>query len=209
MFRAQNQPRNPPQYLLGPSSFPPVDQEEEPTEPKTQEKPQEKPQAKPEAKALGYRAKLPPVIRTSMAGHNFVQGMINRGWTPAEAAAAAGNVHVESGFFPGIKSLSPGEQSFGLMQWNGDRLAGLQRYGLAFGRDWKDPEVQMDYINMERNGQSVVYGGTDERRAYQNAFGRGGSAADMAERFGRYVERPLTLANTVDQRRAAAEEYSI
>jgi hypothetical protein len=41
-------------------------------------------------------------------GVDFVQGMVRRGWTPNEAAGAAGNVHVESGFRPYIKSAAPG-----------------------------------------------------------------------------------------------------
>jgi len=140
-------------------------------------------------------------------GRDLVAGLIKRGWTPSEAAAAAGNIHVESGFHPGIHSSVTGENSYGLMQWNGDRLAGLQRFALAFGRDWKDPEVQMDYMDLERKGGSVAFGGTDERGAYKRAFGRGGTPGDLAARFGQYVERPLALADTVDERRAAAELY--
>src|SRR5215475_10946529 len=89
----------------------------------------------------------------------FVQGLVNRGWSVPEASAAAGNVHVESGFRPGI--VAPNGDT-GLLQWNGARLAGMQRYAAASGRDWRDPEAQLDWIAMERSGGSRQFG-VDER----------------------------------------------
>src|SRR4029077_5589671 len=141
-------------------------------------------------------------------GKAFVEGMVKRGWTPAEAAGAAGNVHVESGFRPGIKSSAPGENSFGFLPWNHERLAGLQNYAAKSGKDWQDPETQMDYIHMERTGDSVKFGGSDERTAYKRALAGGGSPADIAARFGRYVERPKDLSQSVKIRQAAAEQYA-
>jgi hypothetical protein len=136
-----------------------------------------------------------------------MEGMMRRGWTPEEAAGAAGNVHVESGFHPGIKSSVPNESSFGFLQWNNQRLRGLQTMAEASGRDWQDPEVQMDWIQMERNGESVKFGGSDERHFYNKAFSGGGTPEEIAERFGQYVERPRRLADTVEIRKAAAAKY--
>jgi hypothetical protein len=134
--------------------------------------------------------------------------MVKRGWSPHEAAGAAGNVHVESGFRPAIKSSVPGEQSYGFLQWNQDRLQGLKNMAAATHRDWRDPEAQMDWIHMERTGESVKYGGGDERAAYARAFAGGGSPAAIAERFGRFVERPRDLSQSVGLRRRAAEQYA-
>lgn len=139
---------------------------------------------------------------------DFVQGMVRRGWAPNEAAGAAGNVHVESGFKPYIKSAAPGEQSYGFLQWNGDRLRGLQNYAQQTNKDWTDPDTQMDWIHMERTGDSIKYGGTDERWAYRHAFKGGGSPADIAQRFGIYVERPQDINQSVDLRRRAATQYA-
>jgi hypothetical protein len=137
----------------------------------------------------------------------FVEGMIKRGWTPEEAAGAAGNVHVESGFRPEIKSSVPGENSYGFLQWNKERLRGLKNMAAATSRDWTDPDVQMDYIHAERTGESVKYGGADERTAYKRALAGGGTAAEIAERFGRFVERPADLSQSVRTRRQMAEMY--
>jgi hypothetical protein len=147
----------------------------------------------------------PPVYAS---GKPFVEGMVKRGWTPQEAAGAAGNVHVESGFRPAIRSSVPGEQSYGFLQWNQERLQGLKNMAAATNRDWHDPEAQMDWIHMERTGESVKYGGGDERSAYARAFTGGGSPALIAERFGRFVERPRDLNQSVAIRRQAAEQYA-
>jgi len=145
---------------------------------------------------------------TYAGGKALVEGMIKRGWTPDEAAGLAGNVHVESGFKPAVKSSVKEEQSYGFMQWNHERLQGLKNMAEARGLDWKDPEAQMDWIHMERTGESMKYGGTDERNAYKKAFAGGGSAADIASRFGRYVERPKDLSQSVNQRMSAATQYA-
>jgi hypothetical protein len=150
----------------------------------------------------------PSGLEVYAPGKTFVEGMVKRGWTPQEAAGAAGNVHVESGFRPEIKSSVPGEQSYGYLQWNQERLQGLKTMAAATKRDWRDPETQMDWIHMERTGDSVKYGGGDERSAYARAFSGGGSPAAIAERFARFVERPRDLSQSVGIRRQAAEQYA-
>ena len=148
-----------------------------------------------------------PVVEPYEAGSAFVEGMMRRGWTPQEAAGTAGNVHVESGFQPGIKSSVPNENSYGFLQWNKERLAGLKMMAEQTQRDWTDPEVQMDYIHAERTGDSVKYGGSDERAMYRRAFEGGGTPEEIAERFGRFVERPRRLADSLATRQAAAAKY--
>jgi len=147
-----------------------------------------------------------PGGRGSIQPNAFVQGMVNRGWTPEESAAAAGNVHIESAFLPGNVNKTGGDS--GLVQWTGPRLAGLQKYAAATGRSWQDPEAQMDWLNMERSGESTKYGGSDERGAFNKAFGAGGTPGEMAGRFGQFVERPADIGATVNQRMAAADMYA-
>jgi hypothetical protein len=136
----------------------------------------------------------------------FVQGMVNRGWSPTEAQAAAGNVHVESAFYPSNVNKTGGDT--GLVQWTGPRKAGLVNYANATGRSWADPEVQMDWLQMERTGLSTQFGGSDERGGFRRAFGQGGTPADMAGGFAQFVERPANLSATIDQRRAMAGVYA-
>jgi len=161
----------------------------------------------PASPTTGEETSKPVKTKGYAGAEAFVKGMVKRGWTPEEAAGAAGNVHVESGFRPGVKSSVPGEQSFGFLQWNKDRLQGLKNYASSKGMDWQAPEAQMDWINLERTGRSVDYGGTSEKGAYAKAFAGGGSSKDIAARFGRYVERPKDLSQSVQQRMAAAELY--
>jgi hypothetical protein len=137
----------------------------------------------------------------------FVQGLVKRGWTPEEAAAAAGNAHVESGFRPGVKSSVANEKSYGFLQWNSQRLEGLKNMAKDKGLNWQDPEAQLDWIHMERTGESTKYGGTNEKGMYTKALAGGGSPAEMAARFGKYVERPKDLSQSVQQRMSAADSY--
>jgi len=137
----------------------------------------------------------------------FVEGMMKRGWTREEAAGLAGNIQIESAFRSDVKSSVPKEQSFGLMQWNKDRLQGLKNMAAASKRDWRDPEVQMDWINMERNGDSVKFGGSNERGFYKKALGQKGTPEEYAERIGRFVERPRDLSATLRQRQQFARQY--
>jgi hypothetical protein len=141
---------------------------------------------------------------------SFMQGMVQRGWSPQEAAAAAGNVQVESVFRPGIQEVKPlaGRGGYGLIQWTGPRRRALERYAATTGRNIADPQVQMDWLAMERSGESTRYGGPDERASFQRAFARGGSPEDIAHRFGRFVERPANLGATAAKRRAAAARYA-
>jgi hypothetical protein len=154
------------------------------------------------------RLPSPKDVKGYPGAEAFVKGMIARGWTPAEAAGAAGNVHVESGFKPGVKSSVPGEQSFGFLQWNKDRLQGLKNYAASKGIDWQSPEAQMDWINLERTGGSVKYGGTNESAAYKKALAAGGSPEQIAARFGQFVERPKDLSQSVRERMGAAVQYA-
>jgi hypothetical protein len=134
----------------------------------------------------------------------FIVGMRRRGWTPEEAKGTAGNIAVESGFSPSVKSSVPNESSYGFLQWNKDRLQGLKNYADSVEKDWRDPETQMDWMDMERSGASRDFGGSDERTAYRRAFAGGGTPAEIAGRFAKYVERPKDLSQSIAQREAAA-----
>ena len=160
--------------------------------------------AEPKAQLTKTKAGKTPEYSGAEA---FVQGLVKRGWTPEEAAGAAGNAHVESGFKSGVKSSAPGEQSFGFLQWNSKRLQGLKNYAASKGMDWQDPEAQLDWIHLERTGGSTKYGGPDESAAYKKALAGGGSPQDIAARFGKYVERPKDLSQSVNQRMSAASSY--
>jgi murein DD-endopeptidase MepM/ murein hydrolase activator NlpD len=119
---------------------------------------------------------------------SVMYGLQKRGFTKEEAAAVAGNVDAESSFRAGIVN-SIG--AVGYMQWLGPRKQGLFNYAQSLGKDWSDPEVQLDYIALERSGESVKYSGpnSSEKANYDKAFASG-DPIQMAADFGRFVERP-------------------
>jgi Phage tail lysozyme len=148
--------------------------------------------------------------RPTSVSERFIAGMVQRGWTPAEAAAAAGNIHAESGFDPGIQERRPiaGRGGFGFLQWTGPRRRALERFAQLTGRSLSDPELQMDFLHAERTGESTRYGGPDERRSYRQAFPEGGGPRELAYRFGAHVERPANLAASAETRTTAARQFA-
>ena len=75
---------------------------------------------------------------------------VSKGLSPHAAAGLVGQFAQESNFNPGI--WNKGEGAFGLAQWRGDRLAGLQRYAASVGKNPNDPQVQLEYSWQELNG---------------------------------------------------------
>ena len=127
-------------------------------------------------------------------------GLIKRGFSKEEAAAVVGNIAAESGFKTAIQDYK-GSGHFGLMQWGGDRLAGLQKYAADKKIDWTSLEAQIDWIALERSGDSVNYGGSNEKPGYDKAFASG-DVSQMALGVGQHVERPSNaeLNSSADNR---------
>lgn len=93
-------------------------------------------------------------------GLEIVQGLVDRGIDPKVAAALAGNMWQESKFNPAVRPESAAY--VGLIQW-GDYLGkkqgpGARKTNLITKPNWKDREVQLDYIKNELDGayKSVV-----------------------------------------------------
>lgn len=85
-----------------------------------------------------------------MNGLEIVQGLIQRGYPPHQAAALAGHMLQESGGNPA--ALNKDEGANGLMQWRGPRWDALQGYAKAQGKDPNDPNVQLDFVGQELAG---------------------------------------------------------
>lgn len=87
-----------------------------------------------------------------MNGLEMVQGFIQRGYTPWQAAALAGHAIQESGGNP--SSVNPKEDAHGLLQFRLDRWENLQKYAGDQGKSPTDPNVQMDFIKHEMTNGS-------------------------------------------------------
>lgn len=79
----------------------------------------------------------------------LVDRLMAGGLNRAQAAALVGNFQQESSLNPIAHNRK--ENAFGLMQWRGDRLVGLQKYASEHGKAWTDPGVQADYALHEMN----------------------------------------------------------
>jgi hypothetical protein len=74
-------------------------------------------------------------------------------WSDPAIAGILGTWEVESGS-PALNpvALNAPEQSFGLAQWRGPRLAALARYAKARGKSINDPMAQVGFFNQEMAG---------------------------------------------------------
>ena len=94
----------------------------------------------------------------SPKGQQIVSDLQRRGLDNMHASVLAGNMQQESSFNP--KSWNANEGAGGMIQWRQDRLANLKSFAAQQGKDWQDPNVQMDFIIHE--GQTTEKGAWDK-----------------------------------------------
>jgi hypothetical protein len=86
-------------------------------------------------------------------GESLYQGLLARGFNQAQAAALVGNMKQESEFRPSV--VNPGEGAQGLIQWRQDRLTNLKNFAASSGKDYTDPNTQLDFIVHEMTGSEA------------------------------------------------------
>jgi hypothetical protein len=140
----------------------------------------------------------------SFGPNQFISGMMNRGWSKEAAAMMAGNVSVESNFNP--NSVGDRGTSFGIVQWHGPRFVALKQF--AGNRNWRDPQVQMDFLDHEFRGR---YGNDSVKSTnmdYLAPLGRryeGYSTSTYGQRVNRartyyHQYQPTTSSSSQDQK---------
>jgi len=101
--------------------------------------------------AQGQPIYVPRLSGASVAGaQNWLQSLSNAGLDHMHAAMMAGNIQTESSFRP--DAWNHAENAHGAMQWEGDRWDGpngLQAFAARSGRDWRDPQVQANFMRWE------------------------------------------------------------
>lgn len=116
---------------------------------------------------------------TGTPGQKVAARLINNGLTPTAAAGIAGNLNAESRFRTDARNRGDGRDgsdSIGLAQWNGPRAQALQQFAAQQGKDWRDPNVQSDFIAYElrttegRSGAAIANAQTPQQ-AGQAAIG--------------------------------------
>ena len=149
------------------------------------------------------RSHMGRIASASMA--SVVAGLVARGFSPEQAAAIAGNLLAESGLRTGAVNKTSG--AFGLEQLLGSRKSGFLKFAQETGKSPYDLGAQLDWIKMERTGESIKYGGTDadRRAAYQaalSAYGLAGKTAAFAEKV--EVPSKAELAQSMARRQEGA-----
>lgn len=81
----------------------------------------------------------------------------NKGLTPEQSAAIAGNFMIESSLNTGaVGDKHLATPSEGLGQWRGNRLAGLKAFAQSKGKDYRDLNTQLEFtwkeLNSSENG---------------------------------------------------------
>jgi len=91
-----------------------------------------------------------------MDGPTIMRGLIDRGYSPVQAAALAGHALQESGGDP--TNVNKGEDAHGLLQWRLDRWDALKNFARERGVDPTDPNLQLDFIGRELGGSEARAG---------------------------------------------------
>ncbi|WP_280400544.1 phage tail tip lysozyme [Nocardia carnea] len=123
------------------------------------------------------------------------QYLLEKGFTPAQAAGILGNLQVESGFDTG--AYNPGEGAIGLAQWLGGRRENLEAFAASKGKPVTDWRTQIDFMVHELNGSES--GAMSKLKSTTSA----GAAAAV---FDQYYERSSGEAR--GQRIANAESIA-
>ena len=82
-----------------------------------------------------------------------MKGLIDRGYTPVQAAALVGHILQESGGNPA--EFNAKEDAHGLLQWRLDRWQALQNFARERGVPVSDPNLQLDFIGREMHGNEA------------------------------------------------------
>jgi hypothetical protein len=135
--------------------------------------------------------------------YNF---FIANGYSPIQAAAICGNLIVESGMDPTIISGVPGENSYGIAQWNpaAGRLQTLQSYATDNNLDYTKLQTQLMFLHWEFS--------TESPRFYRYAtFKRMTNLENATRHFTVNYERPSIPhhARRLTEARAVLETYNV
>ena len=125
--------------------------------------------------------------------------LIAQGFSDIQTAAILGNFLQESGMDPGIESSFPGEESFGIAQWNpaANRRQQLEEFASTRGLDYRVLETQLQFFYYDFSTLSPGFFGYNQFRQMTNI----NTATDY---FCDKYERPAAAHANKPQRRASA-----
>jgi len=118
--------------------------------------------------------------RTNRAGYVFGK-LLERGYEPHIASGIVGNLMQESTVALHPQIRGDGGAAGGIAQWNGPRFAALKEYARTRGKDWRDLDLQIDFLDFELKGPE---------RANWEKIRQARTAREAALLFSRHFERP-------------------
>lgn len=129
-------------------------------------------------------------------GFNF---LLAQGFSDVQAAAVLGNFISESGMEPNIESAFPGEESFGIAQWNpaSNRRQQLEEFASTRGLDYTVLETQLQFFYYDFSTLSPGFFGYNQFRQMTNIN-------EATDYFCDKYERPAAAHANKPQRRANA-----
>lgn len=129
-------------------------------------------------------------------GFNF---LLAQGFTDIQAAAILGNFIAESGMEPNIESSFPGEESFGIAQWNpaSNRRQQLEEFASTRGLDYRVLETQLQFFVHDFSTLSPGFFGYNQFRQMTNIN-------EATDYFCDKYERPAAAHANKPRRRANA-----
>lgn len=109
--------------------------------------------------------------------------LVEKGYSQHAAEGIAENLHDESSM--NTNAVGDNGTAFGLAQWRGERFNNLKKFASSQGKDWKDFDTQVDFVDHEmRNGldqgASVAYAKLKEAPDRNSAY----------DAFVQHYERP-------------------
>jgi hypothetical protein len=113
--------------------------------------------------------------RTSALANRAMNYFLSKGYSKAAAAGIVGNLIHESGGHlnpaaHGDLSLGAARSAWGIGQWRENRFRNLQNFAKAIGRDWKDFDTQLAFVDRElKSDYRNAYRGITSARTPQEA----------------------------------------
>lgn len=95
-------------------------------------------------------------MAASLPGLEIMHELIQRGYSPVQAAVLAGNMKQESSYDP--NSYTASENAHGLISWEGPRWPALQSFAASQGKSPFDRGTQLDFIGHEMSGPEAKAG---------------------------------------------------
>lgn len=140
-------------------------------------------------------------LKSGVTPASFAEQLMNRGFSRNAAIGIAANAAHEAGGSNGTSPLNfgaigDGGHASGVLQWNGPRQRALKAFADKQGGDWRDPNVQLAFLDHEL---ATGYKGLREK------MNRAATPEEAARIFVKEFERPADMPTNLRVRAETAK----